>query len=105
MKSSAQLWREIQQTEVSAGSLAFWWLYQAGIVLKSPAGAIVAVDPYLSESVMRSYKLPRGVPAVTSVPSISCHSCAELFMASPCMSLVQRRPAMACDQAVWSRRR
>jgi L-ascorbate metabolism protein UlaG (beta-lactamase superfamily) len=63
MKSSAQLWREIQQTEVSAGSLAFWWLYQAGIVLKSPAGVIVAVDPYLSESVMRSYKLPRGVPA------------------------------------------
>jgi L-ascorbate 6-phosphate lactonase len=63
MKSSAQLWQEIEETEVSAGTLAFWWLYQAGIVLKSPAGAIVAVDPYLSESVMRSYKLPRGVPA------------------------------------------
>src|ERR1700683_1602297 len=63
MKSSAELWQEIEATKVSDGTLAFWWLYQAGIVLKSPGGAIVAVDPYLSESVMRSYKLPRGVPA------------------------------------------
>jgi L-ascorbate 6-phosphate lactonase len=63
MKSSTQLWQEIEETEVDAGTLAFWWLYQAGIVLKSPAGTIVAVDPYLSESVMRSYRLPRGVPA------------------------------------------
>ena len=35
MKSSAQLWREIEETEVSDGTLAFWWLYQAGIVVKS----------------------------------------------------------------------
>jgi L-ascorbate 6-phosphate lactonase len=63
MKSSARLWQEIEETEVGTGTLALWWLYQAGIVLKSPAGAIVAVDPYLSESVMRSYKLPRGVAA------------------------------------------
>ena len=62
MKSPAQLWQEIDAADVAAGTLAFWWLYQAGIVLKSPGGTIVAVDPYLSESVMRSYKLPRGVP-------------------------------------------
>src|ERR1700722_7426140 len=63
MKSSAELWQEIEATKVSDDTLAFWWLYQAGIVLKSPGGAIVVVDPYLSESVMRSYQLPRGVPA------------------------------------------
>src|SRR5271155_5923131 len=63
MNSSAQLWQEIEETEVRPGTLAFWWLYQAGIVLKSPAGTVVTVDPYLSESVMRSYQLPRGVPA------------------------------------------
>jgi L-ascorbate 6-phosphate lactonase len=61
MKSPAELWQEIDSAKVEAGTLAFWWLYQAGIVLKSPGGTIVAVDPYLSESVMRSYKLPRGV--------------------------------------------
>lgn len=63
MKSSAQLWQEIEKTDVGEGTLAFWWLYQAGIVLKSPGGTILAVDPYLSESVMRSYHLPRGVPS------------------------------------------
>jgi L-ascorbate 6-phosphate lactonase len=61
MKSPAELWQEIESAQVEPGTLCFWWLYQAGIVLKSPGGAIVAVDPYLSESVMRSYKLPRGV--------------------------------------------
>jgi L-ascorbate 6-phosphate lactonase len=63
MKSPDQLWQEIAETEVAEGTLAFWWLYQAGIMLKSPGGTIIAVDPYLSESVMRSYQLPRGVPA------------------------------------------
>ncbi len=61
MKSPAELWQEIDSAKVEPETLALWWLYQAGIVLKSPAGTIVAVDPYLSESVMRSYKLPRGV--------------------------------------------
>ncbi len=63
MKSPAQLWQEIQETDVGPGTLAFWWLYQAGIVLKSPAGTILTVDPYLSDSVMRSYQLARGVPS------------------------------------------
>ena len=63
MKTPAELRQEIEQTEVSPGTLAFWWLYQAGIVLKSPGGTVLAVDPYLSESVLRSYHLPRGVPA------------------------------------------
>src|SRR5487761_1523288 len=63
MKSPAELWQEIEETEVSGGTLAFWWLYQAGIVLKSPGGTVLVVDPYLSESVLRSYQLPRGVPA------------------------------------------
>jgi L-ascorbate 6-phosphate lactonase len=61
MKSPAELWQEIESAKVEAGTLAFWWLYHAGIVLKSPGGTTVAVDPYLSESVLRSYKLPRGV--------------------------------------------
>lgn len=63
MKTPAQLWDEIDGAAVQPGTLAFWWLYQAGIVLKTPGGTIVMVDPYLSESVMRSYQLPRNVPA------------------------------------------
>jgi L-ascorbate 6-phosphate lactonase len=32
------------------GALTLWWLGQAGFILKSPAGKIVALDPYLSDS-------------------------------------------------------
>jgi L-ascorbate 6-phosphate lactonase len=63
MKSPAELWAEIDSAEVSEGTLALWWLYQAGVIVKSPAGAIIAIDPYLSDAVMRSYQQPRGVPS------------------------------------------
>jgi L-ascorbate 6-phosphate lactonase len=63
MKTPTQLWHEIEQTRVRAGTLALWWLYQSGVACKTPGGTIVLVDPYLSESVTRSYGLPRGVPA------------------------------------------
>ena len=29
-------------------SATLWWLGQAGLIVKSPAGALVAVDPYLT---------------------------------------------------------
>ena len=32
-------------------------------MLKTPGGTILVVDPYLSEAVLRSYQLPRDVPA------------------------------------------
>jgi len=63
MKTPAQLWHEIEQTPVRAGTVVLWWLYQSGVACKTPGGTIVLVDPYLSESVTRSYGLPRGVPA------------------------------------------
>ena len=40
-----------------------WWLYQAGLAVKTPGGTIVVVDPYLSDAVLRTYQLPRNVPA------------------------------------------
>ncbi|MCU1495022.1 MAG: Zn-dependent hydrolase of the beta-lactamase fold-like protein [Acidimicrobiaceae bacterium] len=63
MKSPMELWREIEGAEVPPESLVLWWLYQSGIVVKTPGGTIVAVDPYLSDAVMRTYKLPRNVPS------------------------------------------
>lgn len=35
---------------VPAGSLTLWWLGQAGYVIKSPGGKLVAIDPYLTNS-------------------------------------------------------
>ncbi len=41
---------DLRKFRVPAGSLTLWWLGQAGFIVKSPAGKIVAVDPYLSNS-------------------------------------------------------
>jgi L-ascorbate 6-phosphate lactonase len=35
---------------VPPGSLTLWWLGQAGFVVKSPSGTLIAIDPYLSNS-------------------------------------------------------
>jgi L-ascorbate 6-phosphate lactonase len=63
MKTPAQLWREIEQTRVRPGTVVLWWLYQSGVAVKTPGGTVALVDPYLSDSVTRSYGLLRAVPA------------------------------------------
>jgi L-ascorbate 6-phosphate lactonase len=35
---------------VPRGGITLWWLGQAGMILKSPSGKIIAVDPYLTNS-------------------------------------------------------
>lgn len=57
------IWPDIRDTAVPVGSVRIWWLYQAGFVIKSSGGTTVAIDPYLSESVMASYGIARAVPA------------------------------------------
>lgn len=42
--------QDLQEHQVPVGSLTLWWLGQAGFVVKSPAGKLVALDPYLSNS-------------------------------------------------------
>lgn len=39
-----------REAVVPAGSIALWWLGQAGFVIKSPGGVTAALDPYLSNS-------------------------------------------------------
>nr|WP_240189319.1 MBL fold metallo-hydrolase [Nakamurella flavida] len=60
------MWPEIRDTPVEVGHVRIWWLYQAGFVVKSPGGTTVAIDPYLSDSVMASYGIPRAVTAPLS---------------------------------------
>jgi L-ascorbate 6-phosphate lactonase len=63
MKTASELWREIDKASVQPGTLALWWLYQAGIAVKTPGGTTALIDPYLSDAVLRSYQLPRNVPS------------------------------------------
>jgi L-ascorbate 6-phosphate lactonase len=41
---------QLRRQAVPPGSLVLWWLGQIGFILKSPAGKLIAVDPYLSNS-------------------------------------------------------
>ena len=42
--------RQLRDTPVPAGSVALWWLGQGGLIVKSPQGVVLAVDPYLSNA-------------------------------------------------------
>lgn len=46
--------KRIQETRVEPGSVAIFWLAQAGFVFKTPAGKIIYTDPYLTDYVQRS---------------------------------------------------
>jgi L-ascorbate 6-phosphate lactonase len=42
--------RQIRAHRVPPAGVTLWWLGQASFILKSPAGKVVALDPYLSNS-------------------------------------------------------
>jgi len=63
---STSIWPKIRDTQVPAGGAHIWWLLQAGFVIKSPSGTMVAIDPYLTNSVQTSYGVSRGHPAPVS---------------------------------------
>jgi L-ascorbate 6-phosphate lactonase len=53
--------------DVPAGSLALWWLGQAGFAFKTSSGRIVYLDPYLSDAVERLHGFKRlSLPPVTA---------------------------------------
>ena len=41
---------QIKAHQTAAGSITLWWLGQAGFIFRSPAGKVVALDPYLTNS-------------------------------------------------------
>ncbi len=50
MVMTSMTMQAIQGHGVPAGSITVWWLGQAGYIIKSPAGKIIALDPYLTNS-------------------------------------------------------
>ena len=53
MRALSNLAKMLATREVPEGSVALYWLCQAGFVFKTSAGQIVYIDPYLSEVVER----------------------------------------------------
>jgi len=54
----------IAAKHVAAGSLSAWWLGGSGFVIKSPGGAIIFIDAYLSNICEGIWKLPRYAPTL-----------------------------------------
>ena len=42
--------KDLRAAEVPPGAIMIWWIGQASFLFKSPAGALIAADPYLSNS-------------------------------------------------------
>lgn len=52
---------------VPSGSLAIWWITQAGFVFKTSAGKVIYLDPYLSNVAERLFGFKRlSLPPVTA---------------------------------------
>jgi L-ascorbate 6-phosphate lactonase len=60
----SDLARRIKTTKVPTGSLAIFWLSQAGFVFKTSSGKVIYTDPYLSDYVFRMFGFKRlmGTP-------------------------------------------
>jgi L-ascorbate 6-phosphate lactonase len=61
--SPACLARAIRDANVGPGSLAIFWLGQAGFCFKTPGGTTILVDPYLSDCVERLAGFKRMMPS------------------------------------------
>jgi L-ascorbate metabolism protein UlaG (beta-lactamase superfamily) len=59
---SETLASRIARRVVPPGSLVAWWLGGSGVVLKTPAGTQVYIDPYLSDCVRDIFGIGRAFP-------------------------------------------
>lgn len=60
---TASLESRIKELSVEPGTVACVWLGQAGYLIKSPAGVIVMVDPYLSDYALAQWGMHRILPS------------------------------------------
>lgn len=61
--------QRVRDLKVEHGSLAIFWIAQAGFVFKTPEGKVIYIDPYLSNCVHRmlsheAYGFKRIIPAI-----------------------------------------
>ena len=63
--------KAIDSDEIPQGSLAIYWLSQAGFVFKSPSAKIVYIDPYLSDVVERRFGFKRMMACPISAEEVN----------------------------------
>lgn len=60
--SSKLFAQEIAGREVAPGKVVGWWLGGSGFIFKTPGGAQIWIDPYLSNAVSKTFGLNRAFP-------------------------------------------
>ena len=70
------LMQRIREEEVPPGKVAFWWLGQAGYIIKTDRGVLVAVDPYLSDFCAKvDPRNRRMYPSLIGPDELTCDIC------------------------------
>ncbi len=76
---TAQLVAAITATAVPAGAVALWWTGQGSFIFKGSDGAVLAVDPYLSDAgAHRANPTPRQFPPPLTPQELAAVSTAIL---------------------------
>jgi L-ascorbate 6-phosphate lactonase len=74
---------QIKNTTVAPGSLAIFWLGQAGFVYKTPAGSVVYLDAYLTDFAARTLSAyGYGFKRITQCPIDLSEVDADLFVST-----------------------
>ena len=68
MESFAQ---QVISTQVPEGSAGIFFLGQAGFIFKTPAGQLIALDPYLSDCCERYFGFKRLMPHILSAGELT----------------------------------
>ncbi len=68
MKSFA---RRVRETSVGKGEVGVFFLGQAGFVIKTPQGKLIAVDPYLSDCCNRFFGFKRLMPYILDAEELT----------------------------------
>ena len=64
---------QIQRTTAPHGSVALWWLAQAGFVFKNDSGKVIYLDPYLSNVVEKAFGFKRLSLAPIEAEEVRAH--------------------------------
>lgn len=62
--------KKIRELAVRENTLALVWLGQAGFLIKTPGGKIIAIDPYLSDYVYHTFCQTRGYAFKRMTPAL-----------------------------------
>jgi L-ascorbate 6-phosphate lactonase len=68
------LMAEVEAASIAPATVALWWLGQSGYLLKTPAGTVIAIDPYLTASRSDGGQHARLFPPPIAPEALRCQA-------------------------------